>query len=90
MKKLSGHRDQNKRKKKYVESYRAGSGEFHSQGRAQDHGETAAERVGSEIVLSLSAGGHARGVIYRDPGIHHKEAEHGRAVHCDATDSGPL
>ena len=74
----------------YVESYRAGAGEFHAHGRAQDHRETAAERVGWEMVLSLSAGGHARGGVYRDPGIHHKEAEHVRAVHCDATDSGPL
>ena len=69
---------------------RAGAGEFHAQGRAQDHGETSAERVGWEMVLSLSAGGHARGRVYIDPGIHHKEAEHGRVLHCDATDYGTL
>ena len=69
---------------------RAGAVEFHAQGCAQDHGETDAERVGWEMVLSLSAGCHARGGVYRDLGIHHKEAEHGRGVHCDATDSGPL
>ena len=68
----------------------AGAGEFHARGRAQYHGETAAERVGWEMVLSLSAGGHTRDGVCRDPGIHHKEAEHGCAVHCDATNSGPL
>ena len=46
------------------------------------------ERVVWEMVLSLSTGGHARGGVYRDLGIHHKEAEHGGAVHCDATSSG--
>ena len=69
---------------------RAGAGEFHAQRRAQDHGDTAAERVVWEMVLYLSEGGHARGGVCRDPEIHHKEAEHGCAVYCDATDSGPL
>ena len=69
---------------------RAGAVKFHAQGRAQDHRETAVERVGWEMVLFLFAGGHERVRVYRDPGIHHKEAEHGRAVHCDMTNSGPL
>ena len=69
---------------------RVGAVELYAQGRTQDHGETAAEKLGWEMVLSLSAGGHARGGVYRDMGIHHKEVEHGRAVHCDAADYGPL
>ena len=69
---------------------RAGAGQFHAQGRAQNHGETAAERVEWEMVLSLSEGGHARGRVYIDPEIHHKEEEHGHTVRCDATNSGPL
>ena len=69
---------------------KVGAGDFHAQGRAQDHGETAAKRVGWEMVLSLYEGGHARGRVCGDPEIHNKEAEHGRIVHCDATNSGPL
>ena len=69
---------------------REGAGDLHARGRAQDHGETAAERVGWEMVPYLSEGGHARGGVCGDPEIHHKEAEHGRTVHYDATDYGPL
>ena len=36
---------------------REGAVELHARGRAKDHGETAAERVGWEMVLSLSCGG---------------------------------
>ena len=37
---------------------REGTGQLHAQGRAQDHEDTAAERVRWEIVLPLSGGGH--------------------------------
>ena len=40
---------------------REGAGELHAWGRAQDHRETSAERVGWEMVLPLSGGGHERG-----------------------------
>ena len=46
---------------------REGDGELHAWGRAQDNGETAAERVGWEMVLPLSGRGHERGGVYRDP-----------------------
>ena len=69
---------------------RAGAGELHARGRAQDHWETAAERGGWEMDLSSSEGGHARGGVRRDSEGRHKEAEYGRAIYCDATDSGPL
>ena len=42
---------------------RAGAVYFHTRGRAQDHGESAAERRGWEMVLSHSEGGHARGGV---------------------------
>ena len=35
-----------------------GVGIIHAWGRETDHGETAAERVGREMVLSLPGGGH--------------------------------
>ena len=37
---------------------REGTGQLHAQGRAQDHEDTAAERVRWEMVLPLSGGGH--------------------------------
>ena len=41
-----------------------GAGQLHAQGRAQYHGETAAERVGWEMVLPLSGGSHEVGGVY--------------------------
>ena len=35
---------------------REGTGQLYALGRGQDHGETAAERVGQEVVLPLSGG----------------------------------
>ena len=69
---------------------RSGAGKLHAQGRAQDHWETAAERGVWEMDLTSSEGGHARGGVQRDPEGRHKEAEYGRAMHCDVTDYGPL
>ena len=43
---------------------REGAGELHAWGCAWDHGETAAERVGWEMVLTLSGGGHKGGGVY--------------------------
>ena len=53
---------------------RAGAGEFHARGRAQDHWETAADRRVWAMDLSSSEGGHARGGVRRDPEGRHKEA----------------
>ena len=69
---------------------RAGSGELHERGRAQDHWETEAERGGWEMNLSSSEGCYAIGRVRRDTEGHHKEAEYGRAIHCEAPDSGTL
>ena len=49
-----------------------GDGQLHERFRAQYHGETAAERVGWEMVLTLSGGGHAGGRVYGDQEINHK------------------
>ena len=69
---------------------RAGAVELHSQGRVQDHWETAVERGWWAMDLSSSEGSHARGGVRRDLEGLHKEAEYDRAIDCDATDSGPM
>ena len=51
---------------------REGAGDLHARGRAQDHGETATERVGWEMVLPLYCGVHERGGVCRDPEVNHK------------------
>ena len=52
--------------------------------------QTTAEREGWEVVLSLTGGGRAGGGAHRRPNIYKQKAEHGRAVYCYATASGPL
>ena len=42
------------------------------------------------MVLPLTGGGHEGGGAHRRPNIHKQKAEHGRAVYCYATASGPL
>ena len=42
------------------------------------------------MVLPVPRGGHAVSRADRHKEIHSKQAEHGRAVHCDATASGPV
>ena len=58
-------------------------------------GETAnrqitAEREVWEVVLPLTGGGHEGGGDHQLPNIHKQKAEHGCAVYCYATASGPL
>ena len=48
------------------------------------------ERPGWEVVLPLTGGGHEGGRAHRRPNVHRKKAEHGRAVYCYTTASGPL
>ena len=55
-----------------------------------DHQKTTADRGGREMNIPSSEVGHARGGVQRDLEGHHKEAEYGRAIHCNVTDSGPL
>ena len=51
---------------------REGAGQLHTWGRAKDNGETAVERVGLEMIIPLSGGGHEGGVVYGDQEVHHK------------------
>ena len=48
------------------------------------------ERVGWEVVLLLTGGGHEGGGSHRRLNVHKQKAEHGCAVYCYATASGPL
>ena len=48
------------------------------------------EKRGWALDVPSSEGGHERGSFQGDSEGHHKEAEYGREIHCDATDSGPL
>ena len=54
------------------------------------HWETGAEREGRGLALPLTRGGHEGGGINGYPDVDTEKAEHGRAVHCDATASGPV
>ena len=63
---------------------------FSAQGCATAHREAAKETGGWELGISLIGGGNGGIRIQGDQDIHHKEAEYGRAVYCDATDYGSL
>ena len=67
-----------------------GPGKFSTQGRAADHGETAKETGGGELVISTACGSNVRGGLLGDRGLHTKEVEHGSAIYCNATNSVPL
>ena len=61
-----------------------------ARGGEETYHETGAEREERRVVLPVPRGGHAGGGADRNQEIHSKQAEHGRAVHCDATASGPV
>ena len=54
------------------------------------HWETGAEREGRGLALTLTRGGPEGGGIDVYPDVDNEKAEHGRAVHCDVTASGPV
>ena len=54
------------------------------------HGDTGAEGKVRGLALPLTRGGHEGGGINGYPDVDTEKAEHGRAVHCDATASGPV
>ena len=68
---------------------RALSGFLHGGGEAA-HREAGAEREERRVVLPVPRGGHTGDRPDRHTEIHSKQAEHGRAVHCDATASRPV
>ena len=68
----------------------AGAELLHSWGSETDHRETAAERVGRDMVLPLAGGGHEGSRFHRRKDVYKYKAEHGSAIHCNTTASGPL
>ena len=68
----------------------AGPGQFSTQGRAEDHWEATAETGGRYLGVPASGGGNGGSGFRGDQKVGHTEAEHGRGVYCDATNSGPL
>ena len=73
-----------------VAKNRSGAELLHSWGSETDHREAAAERVGREMVLHLPGGGHEGSRVHRRKDVYKRKAEHGRAIHCNATAYGPL
>ena len=68
----------------------AGAERLHAWGRETDHGETAAERMGRKMVLPFLGGGHEGSRFSRRTEVYKQKLEHGRAIHCNTTASGPL
>ena len=65
-------------------------GHFSVQGRAEDHVEAAASWEGQELVLPFVGGSDEGGRDCSDTDVNPPEAEYGRAIYCDAADSGPV
>ena len=65
-------------------------GQFSIQVCEEDHLESAVATNIWELVLPASDGGTGGSGARGDKDVSHKEAEHGRAIYCDATDYGPL
>ena len=62
-------------------------GKFSTQGREADHREADKEEGVRGLVLSTAGDRYGGGGIRRDRGLHYKEAEHGRIIYCNTTDS---
>ena len=67
-----------------------GPGHFPGQGRAEAHGETAAAWDRQYVVLPFTDGSDEGGRDRLDSDVYPPEAEYGRAIYCDAADSGPV
>ena len=61
-----------------------------ARGGEETYRDTGAEREERIVVLPVPRGGHVGGGADRHQEIHNKQAEHGRAVYCYATASGPV
>ena len=68
----------------------AGPGQFPIQVREEDQQETAVAMSRWELGIPASGGGTGGSGFRGDKEVGHKEAEHGRAVYCEVTNSGPL
>ena len=67
-----------------------GPGQFSVQGREEDHWEATTTKEGRELGIPTAGGGKEGSGNGGDTYIHHTEAEYGRRIYCDATDSGPM
>ena len=65
-------------------------GQFSVQVRAEDHGEADAAREGQYLVLPFVGGSNEGDRDSSDTDVNPPEAEYGRAIYCDADDSGPV
>ena len=68
----------------------AGAERIPTWGGEATHWETGAEREGRGMAITLTRGGHERGGTSIYPDFDSEKAEHSRAVHCEATVSGPV
>ena len=67
-----------------------GPGQFSVQGRTEAHGEAAAARERRDLVLPFAGESYEGGRDRSDSDVNPPEAEYGRAIYCDAADSGPV
>ena len=67
-----------------------GPGNFSVQGREEYHGETTAAKEERELGITTASGGTEGGRYGGDTDINYPEAEYGRAIYCEAADSGPM
>ena len=65
----------------------AGTEKLSAQGHATAHWMEAKAAGGGELGLYSSGGGNDGSGLQGDWVLHHEEAEYGRAIYCDATDS---
>ena len=67
-----------------------GPGKFSTQGRALDNWKIAKETEGGGMGIPTTGGIDGGGGIWGDRGLHLKESENVRAIHCDEANYGPL
>ena len=70
--------------------YGVGPGRLSMQGCKKVNGEATSPWEGWEVVLLVPGEDDEGGGDRTDPDINPPEAEHGRAIYCDADDSGPV
>ena len=71
-------------------AYGEGPGQFSVQGRKEDHGETAVATEGRELDIPAVGGSNEGYGNGGEKDINSPEAEYGRAIYCNAADSGPV
>ena len=74
----------------FDEKYGVGPGHLSGRGRKNINGETASPQEGWAVVLPVPGGGDEEGGNHADSEINPPEAEHRRAIYCNAVDSGPV